>query len=266
MQNHLPKISIIIATYNSSETIERCINSIVKQSYKNFEIFIKDGASKDNTISLIESFHLNIGYIQSGPDCGVYDAWNYCMPHVRGEWYTFLGSDDYYEDEFVLERIAKSLDIAMSNGMLIAYGRNRIIDKYGITKCFLGRDWRLVKSRIMKEMTIRHPGCFYHKSLLINQPQFDVKFRIAGDHFYTLLCLQESEPYFYNFVAVVHQLGGISTSVRGIDTVLKETKIIQDHFGVARRKRLGLLLVKRYILKISLTILGSKLTNLIFVK
>ena len=53
----MKKISIIIPTYNSSKTIIRCLNSVIKQTYKNWEIIIIDSYSKDNTINLIKNFN-----------------------------------------------------------------------------------------------------------------------------------------------------------------------------------------------------------------
>ncbi len=89
-------ISIIIATFNSERTIYAALNSVLNQTYQNWECIIIDGASKDNTISIVKEFTMKdnrIHYI-SEPDKGIYDAFNKGWKLAKGEWLYYLGSDD----------------------------------------------------------------------------------------------------------------------------------------------------------------------------
>lgn len=70
------KISIITATYNSSAYISDCVNSVNNQTYSNIEHIIIDGASKDNTLEIINSIPNRVTKIVSEPDKGIYDAMN----------------------------------------------------------------------------------------------------------------------------------------------------------------------------------------------
>ena len=63
--------SIIVPTYNSSKVIERCINSIITQTYKDYEVLVMDGVSKDDTLSIVRSFSDERIRVWSEPDKGV---------------------------------------------------------------------------------------------------------------------------------------------------------------------------------------------------
>lgn len=88
------KISVIIATYNSSKVIKRCLDSLIDQENKAFNIVIVDGNSDDGTLNLIKQYNFQNISIISEPDNGIYDAWNKGLKLVTTDWVFFLGSDD----------------------------------------------------------------------------------------------------------------------------------------------------------------------------
>src|SRR5688572_6921120 len=92
--NAAPRLSIIIATWQASSTLERCLRSIVEQDFTEWELLIADGASTDGTIDLIKEHERHIAWWQSRKDSGIYDAWNHALEEARGEYVTFLGADD----------------------------------------------------------------------------------------------------------------------------------------------------------------------------
>ena len=69
-----PRFSIITVTYNAEKVIEETIQSVITQTYKNYEYIIIDGASKDNTLSVIDKYKDMISRVVSEPDKGLYDA------------------------------------------------------------------------------------------------------------------------------------------------------------------------------------------------
>lgn len=97
MINHNnPKLSIIIATYNVEQILPQSLNSIIKQKFDDWECIIIDGASKDNTISIIQNYislDSRISFI-SEADSGIYDAFNKGWKNAKGEWIYYLGADD----------------------------------------------------------------------------------------------------------------------------------------------------------------------------
>ena len=95
--------SIIVPTFNSAHTLKRCLDSILSQTFKNFEIIIADGLSTDSTLMTAESMRDERINIFSEKDYGVYDAMNNAVERAQGKWILFLGSDDFLFDDFVLE-------------------------------------------------------------------------------------------------------------------------------------------------------------------
>ena len=251
-------ISIIIATFNSELTLQRCLDSIFKQSYTSYEILVKDGGSKDNTIKVLENNAQKIDYICTGEDDGVYDAWNHCLKIISGEWFIFLGSDDYLEDVNFLNRMLAYFIIANNQNSKIIYGKNKIITVDGNFIAIVGDNWEISKKKINSVMTIRHPGCFHHKSLLELVGFFDTKFKIVGDHHYILRSLKFGEPIFYPFVGVVHSLGGISTNPSLINKLIRETYKLRHDLMLKPFILIDMHFLKRVIISIILFFFGEK--------
>ncbi len=93
-----PKVTIVIATYNSERTLAVAMESVLNQTFQDWECLIIDGASTDGTIDIIRRYvnsDNRFRYI-SEPDKGIYDAFNKGWRNATGEWVMYLGSDDEY--------------------------------------------------------------------------------------------------------------------------------------------------------------------------
>ena len=107
-----PLFSIIIPTFNAGKTLSFCLDSVLIQSFQDFEILIIDAVSSDNTMSIVEEYaaaNTAITWI-SEKDKGIYDAMNKSISLAKGEWLYFLGSDDKLYDAEVLKKIMNSLN------------------------------------------------------------------------------------------------------------------------------------------------------------
>jgi glycosyltransferase involved in cell wall biosynthesis len=98
--NSLPKISIVMPVFNGESYIKQAIDSILTQDYPNFELYIKDGGSKDSTIKILKEYAkkypLKIKWI-SKKDQGQTDAINYGLNQIDGEVIAYLNADDVYK-------------------------------------------------------------------------------------------------------------------------------------------------------------------------
>src|SRR5258708_1387752 len=107
-----PFFSIIIPTHNSAKKLSPCLESIISQSFQNFEIIIVDGASSDDTFSVVNHYreaNSNIRWF-SEKDRGIYDAMNKGTSVAQGEWIYFLGSDDRLYENDTLRKVSMSIE------------------------------------------------------------------------------------------------------------------------------------------------------------
>lgn len=102
-----PLVTIITVSFNSEVTIEKTIEAVLNQTYKNIEYIIIDGASSDGTVSIAKSYiekFIKKGYsytIISERDNGIYDAMNKGIRMAEGEIIGIVNSDDWYESDAV---------------------------------------------------------------------------------------------------------------------------------------------------------------------
>ena len=108
-KNTKPLFSIITVVYNNQKYLEETIQSVLSQSFKNYEYIIIDGGSKDNTLDIIKKYEQYIDYWISEKDKGIYDAFNKGMSLCKGDYIGIINSDDVYEKN-ALEIIYKYLE------------------------------------------------------------------------------------------------------------------------------------------------------------
>lgn len=105
----IPKVSVIIPCYNCTNFIEETLNSLVDQTYQNFEVVCVNDGSKDDTLSLLrkweQSRKLNITVLDQ-KNAGVSRARNNGIRAAKGEYVLFLDSDDWYHENFVEYMVA----------------------------------------------------------------------------------------------------------------------------------------------------------------
>ena len=96
MHNILPKLSIVIPSYNQGQFIEETILSIINQNYSNLELIIIDGGSSDNSVDIIKKYESYISFWVSEKDRGQSHAINKGIEKATGEWIAWMNSDDCY--------------------------------------------------------------------------------------------------------------------------------------------------------------------------
>lgn len=139
-------VSIIIPVYNSEKYIQRCINSIINQSYKNIEIIVIDDGSSDSSVDIISNYLCKDSRIKlySQKNSGPSVARNYGLSMASGKYITFCDSDDYLEYNYI-EQLTKSIeeldvDIVASGYIDISkYGTIKLNDFYN-GKCILSKN------------------------------------------------------------------------------------------------------------------------------
>jgi glycosyltransferase involved in cell wall biosynthesis len=226
--NSLPKISIIIAVWNGSKTIERTLLSLRSQTFKDFEVVIKDANSTDGTMNIVQKFDDLPGARIVGKDGGIFDAWNIAVKAARGEWICFLGADDYLWNDRVLETFVKHLEGAYPKHRYV-YGVERIVSSTGRILESFGEPWEKVGHRQRYENVVPHRGMMHHRTLFEDHGPFDTSFRIAGDYEFLRRELLTRPPLFIpGFEVVGGEWGGVSTNSEYIVKTAAETKRAVD--------------------------------------
>jgi glycosyltransferase involved in cell wall biosynthesis len=106
-QDQEPLVSICIPVFNGEKTIEKTIDSLLNQTFKNIEIFVVDNCSSDSTVKIVKEFsdsriHLVLNDIHL--PCGEYN-WNRCFHYARGEFMAIFHADDIYLPDMVLRQV-----------------------------------------------------------------------------------------------------------------------------------------------------------------
>lgn len=194
-------VSIIIPTFNSSESLGKTIESVLSQILKDWEIVIIDGVSTDDTLKIAQSFKDNRIRVYSEPDKGIYDAMNKGVKKANGEWLYFLGSDDYLLDADVFNQMLSNTD-----GIDVVYGDVKSshlpAEHFGEWK-----DSALQYNRC-------HQAIFYRRSVFDQIGFYPLKYPICADHYINLrLFLNKKYCLQYRSVEVAyHSAGGASTT------------------------------------------------------
>jgi glycosyltransferase involved in cell wall biosynthesis len=205
----MPFFSIIIATYNSGKTLRRTIDSIINQSFSQFEIIIIDGCSKDDTMAIVDSYDKSyFGYCISEPDQGIYDAWNKGVEAAKGEWISFLGSDDYYMPS-ALEDYHNGI---ISSQKHLDYVSSKVVltNPAGKKLSIIGKPWKW--SLFRNYMCVAHVGSMHHNSLYKNFGLYDHNYKSSGDYELLLRAGKNINAAFMDKVTACMQYGGMSAS------------------------------------------------------
>lgn len=94
-------ISVIIPAYNAAKTIVCCVESLLSQTYQDWELIIMDDGSTDNTLDVCQSFQDKRIQVYHKPNGGVSSARNYGMTYAKGEYIAFVDADDYLEPMYL---------------------------------------------------------------------------------------------------------------------------------------------------------------------
>ncbi len=169
---HKPVVSVVVVTYNAAAYLEQCIQSILQQSFKDIELLIFDGNSKDETVVVIQKYQEHIRYWQSEPDKGIYDAMNKSLSHINGKWVYFLGADDVLLPGF--SKVAAELkDVhTLYYGYCLRAGKqtNKRLSAYEVAK-----------------INVCHQAVFYPVAVF-DKHQYNTAFAVYADHALNIQC------------------------------------------------------------------------------
>lgn len=225
----MKKLSIIIATYNSSKTLKQALDSIKHQSFNNIETIIIDGLSQDSTMDIIRAYKDIVSIVVSERDSGIYNALNKGINLATGDYIYVLGSDDCLYDYDVIKNIMTKID----NETLLLSGTVKIVDE--ITK-----EERMINNRISKEEIfsghmIPHQGMFV-RSDVMKKYLFDENIKIIADYdFLVRYLIDGGEIYFVDDCVAYYSNGGKSSANVGCH---EWNLMVYEHFYCLGKNKL----------------------------
>lgn len=174
------KISIITAVRNGASSIRDCIESVLKQSYKDIEYLIIDGGSTDGTLEVVKRYETRITQIISEPDNGIYDALNKGLCLATGEIVGFLHADDLYAHEHVLENVVQ---VMAESGVDSCYGDMVYVGRNNPEKVV--RYWRscpFQEGLFQRGWMPPHPTFFVRRLVYDRYGTFNTSFKNSADY------------------------------------------------------------------------------------
>lgn len=225
------KLSIITVCFNTENTIEKTIKSILKQTFTEFEWVVVDGKSTDGTNEIIKKYipkleqkGIKINY-SSERDNGIYDAMNKGAQRATGEYLTYMNADDLYYKNNSIERVITILENTSAD---IVYGDT----------CFIKPNGQYIEKAKSIETIIYHlpfcPQAAFVKSELQRQIKFDTQFRISADYdFFLRVYLQGNQFQRVEQVVAYFTFGGVSNE--NLIKTYKEDVAVKVKNGLERK-------------------------------
>lgn len=176
--------SIVTVVYNAAETIERTINSVLNQRFKNFEYLIIDSESTDGTTELIRK------YVKQDPrirhicekDSGIYDGMNKGVNLSKGRYINLLNADDYYYNNDVLGYIYDEIENTKKNNPLEIILGNMRLSTPNIELIPKMDKWRW-------HMGLNHPTWFVNRNVYEKLGNFNVTYLVSADFDFAQRCI-----------------------------------------------------------------------------
>lgn len=205
LSDSAPLISVITITYNAASVIRPTLQSLNSQTFRNFEHLVIDGASKDDTVSIVRGMCPD-SIILSEPDRGLYDAMNKGLRAAKGKYLLFLNAGDALHTPDTLRHYADAARLNGKNPLNadenadsrqlyadIIYGDTIVVDsgRNFVKPRHLSVPERLTFRSFANGMLVCHQAFMVRRDLA---PEYDLQYRFSADYEWTLRCLKATDP------------------------------------------------------------------------
>ena len=197
------KLSIITINLNNKTGLQKTIDSIIAQTYKDFEWIIIDGGSTDGSVELIKEISQHLNYWVSEPDNGIYNAMNKGVRVVHGEYFLFLNSGDYLYDNNVLMKVIpllREMDFYVGNELqddIVVRSNISTLEKMFYT---------------LTTASLPHQSTFINRRVFLKYGLYREDLRACSDWymFYKAIIMGNATVENLNFIISVFDTNGIS--------------------------------------------------------
>ena len=207
----MSKISIIVVCLNPGEKLIETMESILSQSYEDYEVVVKDGCSKDGSIDRLKEWLFAEGvkiadkvFIHQISDKSIYEAMNQATELAKGEYLYFLNCGDHFYTDTSLEEMVREMEVHSESRLF--YGN--VFD--AIRKSVVQSNPHMDAFACFRNVPC-HQACVYHKSLFAERG-YEPKYRVRADYEHFLWCFFEKkvEPVYVPVTLALYEGGGFS--------------------------------------------------------
>ena len=242
-----PIVSVITVCYNAEKYIKGVLETVLNQTYTDYEYVIKDGSSTDRTNEIIKEYKskfeqkgIQVQHIIS-KDQGIYDAMNEAVTYCDGIWVNFMNADDRYFTDDVLNHIfenniCEEADILYGDAVEAEFGNFYPYPKH--------------MDEIEHKMPFSHQSCFIKTSLMQEVP-YDLHYRIGADYDFLLKSYLAGRKFVHvdEVVCIVCREGVYTVNLK--DAFI-EGRTIREKYGIIEmtdkqfRRKMVLVNIKQF--------------------
>lgn len=221
-----PLVTIITPCYNSADFVALTINSVLEQSYTNWELIVIDDKSKDNTTAVIETYaqqHNNIKLIKLEQNGGVANARNVGLAEAKGKYIAFLDSDDIW----LKDKLAKQIAYMEEKNLPMTFCAYQRIDEAGAV--ISGKIE--VPNSVNYKKLLSHNVIIFSTSLTLKSAIGDIRFKKAGHEdwiFWLDIFKKPFNGYGINEVLVEYRIRKGSVSSNKLKVIGFTWKILRE--------------------------------------
>lgn len=240
-----PLFSIITVTYNAESTVGTTLESVREQTFTNYEHLIIDGASRDNTLAIVQPYAAtNHLVMRSEPDKGIYDAMNKGISMAKGCYLIFLNAGDAFHTPDTLRKIAATITDNDYPG--IVYGQTQLVDadRRRIADRHLRAPETLTYNSFADGMVVCHQAFVALAKLA---PLYDLKFKYSADYDWCIQCLQHSRKNVMLDDIVIDYLNEGVTTANHRASLIERFKIMCYYYGTIPTVVRHLSFIPRYL-------------------
>lgn len=214
----MPKLSIITVNLNNSEGLQKTIESVISQTYTDFEYIIIDGGSTDGSVDIIKKYTDKITYWVSENDSGIYNAMNKGIKVAKGEYCQFLNSGDALFSNVILNKVAENI----INEYKIYYGNVQRI--YSDGRTVIKTYPEELSFSFFIDSALAHQSVFIKRTLFYDFFFYNEKYKILADwDFLVYAICKKNTPYkFLDFNVSDYNMNGISSQKESREVMKKE--------------------------------------------
>lgn len=220
-------VTVVTVVFNDEKNLQRTIDSVASQTYKNIEHIVIDGGSTDGTLDIVRR-NSSIAYWVSEKDVGIYDAMNKGISHASGTWINFMNSGDVFYESTTVESVFLNAEVCQNDlvygDVEIDYGHFKKVKKSGAV------------SFLKAGMQFSHQSLFARRSIL-EVFKFDLSYRTAADYNFIFLAWVKGYKFgSVDFVISSVSSGGVS-DVQRLKSLNQRAQIIEGSVGLTIRDR-----------------------------